>query len=244
MATETRKEEMYNLLFTSVFGCSPEKMEDYFREGNDEEAGLVCIKRAYRDFNRTLRINKDVSEKTKDNFLKAIEKKLYAECKKLMTVDSKKKFDEQHKITCTDLITACNADDTVFIKQKNGVIMSYGQAQKWVNMSMKYMFLTGMWKDIANPGLEKYMHIPVDSIILKASTNANNNGLKAAISVYDKHPYGKTEGIPRPYKEGRSQSWSRWDIEDYENFTMQLEKVLPDNMTPLEWENDAWVKGT
>ena len=117
-----------------------------------EDAGL---KRAYLDFNRTLKI-KDGNKKRRE------EKRLISQDylkKELLTlisspITSQTEFDQKHKKMCLDLID--NWDE-----------LSIGQAQKWINMTLKYWLLFGE-KRINN--IEKnavFFHIPIDSYVQK-----------------------------------------------------------------------------
>jgi hypothetical protein len=131
----------------------------YFGSGKTFER---YINRAYRDFNRTLHIqDKKVSrqDKVKDctDYLLA----RLAEAKDGRVVcRSQEDFDVWHEKTCDDLIQSFGESD-----------MFYGHAQKWVNMTLKYLFtMHGL-------GLEKidtiadwypFAHMPIDKVVLRA----------------------------------------------------------------------------
>lgn len=245
-----RKSEMYDLLFSTTFGCSFGKMKEFINEGAEgrQKVGLFFAKRAYRDFNRTLRLNEKKDDKTdkkiKNAFLDKVVERVVEDCGQLFLSSSKESFSSLHSKTCNNLLKICTGSDTVFAEnKKTGIVFSYGQAQKWINMTLKYMYLSGLWKDIGeNPCIEEYMHIPVDSYILKASADPEKYGLSKKILVYDKHPYEDEERKQHTYKEGISQPWSQWDEKDYTHFIDQLRKALPEGVTAVEWESQVWIQ--
>lgn len=119
-----------------------------------------CIDRAYRDFNRTLHglgslENKDdIYEKAKTKLAKC----LYKLKEKAEFVDQKM-FDNWHKSTCDVLAS-------VYVE--NGYDYFYvGQAQKWINMSLKYIFTMGEDRIPGFLPCYNFCHIPIDNILLK-----------------------------------------------------------------------------
>ena len=79
-----------------------------------------------------------------------------------MDIENQEEFDEKHEELCEKLKKEWNE-------------LSYGQIQKWVNMSLKYWLLFGGDK-IAN--IEKnaeYFHIPIDSIIKEIAFGEKRN---------------------------------------------------------------------
>ncbi|HMM79810.1 MAG TPA: hypothetical protein PKC65_07305 [Pyrinomonadaceae bacterium] len=110
------------------------------------------IKRAFLDFCRTLKIKDDMRAKHKNN----AEKFLLCKLAKLITkkfVDQSD-FDKFHKATCEQLLKEWNE-------------LTIGQAQKWINMTLKYWLLFG---DKRINGIDlnaKYFHIPIDSYVQK-----------------------------------------------------------------------------
>lgn len=102
-----------------------------------------------------------------------------------------------------------------------------GQAQKWLNMTLKYLWLLNILPDGLN---EEYLHIPVDSYIIEAV------GAKK-----DNYQYGLE--LVSPISKS---SWSSWDNYDkYMDFQDEVKKVIKEkynSLTPLEWESLAWIE--
>lgn len=117
---------------------------------------LAGIKRAYLDFNRTLYLIKETKKQREAN-RKKMEVYLLKKLRILIIQDiaSQNKFDEYHKIITLDLINKWN-------------ILTIGQAQKWINMTLKYWLLFGEQRIPFIEKNAKYFHIPIDSKIQKS----------------------------------------------------------------------------
>ena len=121
--------------------------------GQVEDELLSSIKSAYRDMYRTLSgFSKnprkiEIYKKCVDVLYNQIEKLIY---KKDINQEF---FDKWHLNTCNILIQ-------IFDKQQ----LFYGQAQKWINMSLKNLSMLNHSK--VNHFYE-YCHIPVDNYILE-----------------------------------------------------------------------------
>lgn len=122
-------------------------------KGNLTEA---AIDRAYRDFNRTLHGIQKKQSKEKQSLLKEVVKKIISE-PLIHIFNSQDEFDKWHKIKCVELVKAYEdiLNHTLFI----------GQAQKWINMSFKYLFALGENRINGISRNYKYFHFPVDNII-------------------------------------------------------------------------------
>ncbi|MDD3085129.1 MAG: hypothetical protein PHU32_04565 [Candidatus ainarchaeum sp.] len=121
--------------------------------------------RAYRDFNRT--INFPVKMKNLNKYEKKEEEKKRLELKnsildlfrimiiKLRSINEldQMKFDYWHNSVCDSIIKKYN--------NKN-IELKYGQAQKWLNMTIKYLYCLGENFDKEF----SFFHIPVDNYIL------------------------------------------------------------------------------
>lgn len=180
------------------------------KDSNYHKAG---IRTAYNDFARTL---KDFEKADLHSKKVEMEAFLLSELKKFIALDIKnqEEFDEKHEAVCHKIKEKWNP-------------LTYGQIQKWVNMSLKYWLLFGE-KRVAN--IEKnarFFHIPIDSIIKKVA-------------------FGQTR-----HQKGY-ESWSK--INDYEEykalqiqFRQKFEGAIPiekefilfnESNTPKEHENE------
>lgn len=163
--------------------------------------------RAYRDMNRTIRFNGMAVEKRSELRSKTINL-LRTEISQFINkpCPSQKSFDEWHYSVCSKIRR---------LYCKEGVSFTFGQAQKWVNMTCKYLFIIGE-TDFAN--CFAYLHIPLDNYIFEAAK--------------------KELEIPKP-----GIAWSRWD--DYHSQYMRYQEELRSrirNVAPLRWEFTNWLK--
>ena len=129
----------------------------YFGKG---EPLSCCLDRAYRDFNRTLH----GIGKQKNNEDLYFEGKRYLRgrivlLKNKANETDQAKFDNWHKNTCHGL---CN-----LYKKNKFALFHIGQAQKWVNMTLKYIFTYGEDKLPGYTKIYNFCHVPIDNIILK-----------------------------------------------------------------------------
>jgi hypothetical protein len=142
---------------------SQEDIENYLVRlyfGSIKEPLTTCLDRAYRDFNRTLHgLGKFDG---KPLLHKQARDLVWVEIDKLRldqtSIYDQISFDVWHKNACLEL-TALYA--------KNNHHMFIGQAQKWINMTIKYIFTLGNKR---LPGFEYmyiFAHIPIDNIIIR-----------------------------------------------------------------------------
>jgi len=138
----------------------------------------ACIKRAYLDVCRTMhgigKKQNEISYAILNNFIKEI-------CKEVTSMKfiSQNNFDEWHEEKCNGLIEQ-------FKKTLNYKI-SYGQAQKWINMTFKYLFVLGERK-INNIAMNyEFFHIPIDNIVLDKLSAMGISKLKTSWSRVDKY---------------------------------------------------------
>ena len=123
--------------------------------GNIDKPLLSCINLAYRDVCRTITgfskyLNHDSVYKNAVDILNLNIEKLLK-----LNISSQIMFDEWHKNLCDDLILC-------FEKQP----FSYGQAQKWINMTLKYVSMMEH-KKVVN--IYEFFHVPIDNYIIIAT---------------------------------------------------------------------------
>lgn len=133
-----------------------------FKENNRLEA---CIKRAYRDFNRTLhgisKLDIDLQEKLKQGGINVLGD-MCADLKE-KAINNQETFDEWHKHYCGLLIKSYSSQGF------NSFCL--GHAQKWINMTLKYTFILahiGKGKDELKDYVvhHQYFHVPIDNIMI------------------------------------------------------------------------------
>ena len=162
--------------------------------GNEPDPVTAAAKRAYRDFCRTI----DFEEKTDHS--KAVEKVtsvIRTKLKKISEVQSKEGYDRWHS-------ELSNAIKDSF----DDASLKVGQVQKWINMTMKYLIIL---KEDPLYRVLPYLHVPIDSIILKKSGHSDFFA---------------------------PQSWSL--IDDYDEYMHFQNTLREEHEIPIEWEFEAW----
>jgi hypothetical protein len=129
----------------------------YFGEGRD--LLRLCIHRAYLDFNRTM--HGFASHKEADHLRQGAYDCVFELLIALRRskIRSQLEFDKWHEAACTQLQQL----------YRNGRFKSFtvGQAQKWLNMSLKYVFAIG---EDRLPGFAQFYgfaHVPIDNVFLE-----------------------------------------------------------------------------
>ena len=188
-----------------------ENIKNFYRIcvfGTEKNNGKAAANRAYRDMCRTIRFEKGVSQKLKNDCRTRVVKLIETEIKKCNSIDIVEKYDEFHDSLCSRIID-CYDNQTI-------AEITYGQAQKWVNMTMKYLcVLYDGQCDWLNK-IYSFLHIPIDSIILD----------KAKKEFPNEFP---VNNIP----------WSQLSREEYITIQNKLRAVIKD-VTLMDWEFTAW----
>lgn len=142
---------------------------------------------------------------------------LFSQIQKLSALASN--YEEWHKNTCEEL---CKKYSEVCLNE-NEPFFTYGNAQKWVNMTMKYLWLL----DRLPEGLTaKSLHVPIDSFILEKLREENVDEIRR-------------DGDTYKYK---GKSWSQLD--DYDVYLDIQTKIgqIAGKTFPIEWEGPVWIK--
>lgn len=161
----------------------------------------AAANRAYRDMCRTIRFN-GLCEETRLELKKEVNRKLITKIENI-----KDNFEIWHKEACGLIIEKY---------EKHRIELTYGQAQKWVNMTIKYLY---MLNEHTFDNIFEFLHIPIDNYIFKA--------------VKEKL------GIDKP-----KNPWSKLDETEYLNYQNDIRKKLKEEenyISPLDWEFKIWL---
>lgn len=192
--------------------------------GNLKNPIEASVNRAYRDMCRTLDF-KNITEKDKNNFKEEVkyifENVIKNENKKhiLNNIKNHDEFDTWHQGICDKIIKKSKKIEKFDenYEGKDKIQFTYGQAQKWVNMTIKYLY---MLNDHTFDNVFDFLHVPVDNYIFKAVKDE----LK----------------IKKPTKK----SWSRWNnYKEYKEYQNDIRKQLKEEkyISPLRWEFENWL---
>lgn len=241
---------------------------DFDDKSDDKTAGNSMINRAIDKafFDATMQNaynglekknhKKEMSEKAKQKLINAISE--LSKC-------NVKSFDKWHKDLCCSLKNEYSG--VTYIDKYKGEInaFSFGNAQKWVNMTMKYIYLLYHIYSEFMPDcefceqyksmIEKYQnkfHVPVDRYIIE-SVWRNENVCLPKKEEDKELNRGRDYVNPADYV----LPWSKWENADdckncngcmesqkcdYGKFQKSLRENLPDNSECLlQWEAKAWI---
>ncbi len=144
-------------------GLSAKEREDYlillyFGASPKCPVGL-CVRRAYLDFNRTLHgisrhATPDKLSKEAHNWMEGRLSDLF----KSSAIRSQSDFDAWHKQSVDEL---CH-----FYSEREFKSFTVGQAQKWINMTLKYSVIFGEERIPGVSRLISYLHAPIDNVVL------------------------------------------------------------------------------
>ena len=181
-----------------------------FRETMSADLLELCVRRAYLDLNRTL--HGFATHHSADDLRKHARQRvaeLLRNLEKATVVVSQRDFDRWHEAACAKLQTLYH--DHGFTD------FSVGQAQKWLNMSLKYVFTLGQDRLPGLASLYQFAHIPLDNVFLQRAEESLN--------------------IPRP-----CYSWSR--LNDYSTYLKYQEAVRDQcsGSAPLAVEFWLWLE--
>lgn len=233
MNNEINNEQILrDFLVYSYFGIVPEHIygKNSFKKLSGDDYNTYCTKRAimvaYRDATNQGAYNalfkKELADEKLDEKSEAARKEA-AEflLNELHGLNDVSDFEQWHARVCSG------------IKERYGEVnhngksfFTYGNAQKWVNMTMKYLWLLGLLNNTVD--CEK-LHIPIDSFII--DTMWSEHCVKLPLKCGKKRERNYTK--PSDHVIG----WSQWDYKMYEDFR----SGLPEKYS-LCWENDAWIE--
>ena len=213
--------------------------------------------RAYRDLNRTLRYKEgtDVPDQwgmsQRRYFAAGISSdELAVGVNSLLECKTMEEFDYKHKRCCSEILDIANGPQYDFLLKEK---LTYGQVQKWLNMTMKYLLILGYVPD----NIKGFLHVPIDDYILDAvwSTNHGESRYKERLQSLVKHPAKLpfAANASKSYDSAKIQKWSKWKANDrdpdlfwecamYDDFQNGIRKALEGSkVTPIEWESEAWI---
>lgn len=225
-----------DFFFYSYFGISQKKAKE-----EPKLAFEKCFYKSYGDacrhFPYLYSANSDNGKKKeykdlKDSYLKKMLNLFHRKIDNF-SFQNQDEFDIWHSDFCEEIIKS--SENNELFKQDQ--LITYGQAQKWINMMLKHMLIMNLWKNINKH--KEYFHIPIDSIIIYI-----------ACKLIEK---GETISLPKTNDKGtltseKVLSWNNWSNEKsnpiYKNFQDDIKNYIlkTDYKTVIDWESDMWIK--
>jgi hypothetical protein len=199
---EPSRSQYEDFLIQLVYGSS----DDYLQG---------CLKSAYLDVCRTLHEfgkhgkKKEILKESYSTLTKQLQK-----LKKSADEADQESFDKWHRDTSESIIK-------IFL-DKNFNSIRYGQTQKWINMTLKNIFVCGPTRISGYKGIYKFCHMPIDNIILDVLQK--NGDLQKMVMI------------------NRQEAWSKWECDKYIEFQKALKEHF-NNQPLLNVEFHLWLKG-
>lgn len=188
--------------------------------------------------NRTLTLNKSDSKNIEDKaFMNIFARYLSEALAKEGTISEKRTAAYQvfveHLKELNDYLADVSSSTSSC--KRNDKRFYYGQAQKWINMSLKYLWLLGMLPENESVILEA----PIDRFIINA-VSFENEDVKFPI---DKD--NPTDSKNKQYRPlcGDTMPWSKLDETEYTYIQEQIKKI-PSKESVVEWECNAWISAS
>lgn len=178
--------------------------------GTDPDRIGACVKRAYRDLQRTLRgvarlpDGKNLREQATLQIRNSLD--IVSKIERDQDV-----FDDWHRRVCGRLCALYKKHG--FCSEDGVCLFTDGQAQKWLNMAFKYIYVFGEEQIPGFEGLYRLAHVPLDNVMLS-----------------------KLEERRAP---SRSVPWSRFEYDEYFRFQKWIRQNF-DGRVPLAVEFHLW----
>lgn len=162
-------------------------------------------------------------------------------------------YDDWHENRCNKIVQYCYKT----INNDTSQLFSYGNSQKFVNMTMKYLYLLSIIDDKRKPsqtkelleavnGCSDKLHIPIDSYMLDIIIG--DEYIDVTRPDYSWLLENKTQPKTKKLKDVKKPSeyivgWSLWT--DYKRYTMiqkEIRKELQEkSYKPIDWESEQWI---
>ena len=215
-------------------------LNDLDKDGNPVKYYIEkAVRRAYRDASsHVLSIEEGKNDSKKNPFIK--ETAISKVVDEVQNISGD--YECWHKHVCKDILMGEIYQDKNVDYKEEDRRFSYGIAQKFVNMTIKYLVILytvmkAMDTDKANrnyikfyeKNLKKYeqdFHIPIDGYILESVSKDKAEILKNVIVKEKK----------------KVKAWSKWEENDYNSFQAELKKIKAKDEYPLDWEGKTWIE--
>lgn len=228
----TNEKGAIDFLLFSYFGSD---------SADDEAMKSNASYRAYLDLARTVKYRYSASELDKmrkdgdktevEEFKKAkselVNSICHYICKTIYDFPSNTdNFEKWHEHTCEHIRKEMNESGLL----KEDFTFTYGQAQKWLNMTLKYLWLLDLLPDKVKEGA---LHVPIDGYIIEKLKELGID---------------KITGSGETYKYNNKE-WSKIGKEDYQSLQAAIREAVKNSNaensnkeTPIQWEGKSWIE--
>lgn len=233
---EQKSVRILNFLYYNLLGITIEDIKNK----SDEYIIKKCAKRAYLDLCRTLKFTEEYknskvsfSECIINNIMIKKIKDLLDKFDPSVINTEKFDFDFWHEKLCEKLNKEANKCKYLASADKDKRF-HYGQAQKWVNMTLKYMFITEKWPECFE-NIKCFLHVPIDNYILEGIWNEEWIDVLEIVKKEN-----RCINLEKKFNSDKFKPWSQWDKDRYKVFIDCLRDKVK-NQSLIEWETRTWI---
>lgn len=225
----------------------------YFKLAADtskEEIIEKCISRAYSDATNQGAYNA-IRDKGTDSGAS-----YHEELKEhILSLSAIGDYDKWHKAIC-DKMTKFYENVKMKSSQDNSAF-TYGNAQKWLNMTIKYLFIVNSVMEMLGTSgdfcefygdkfenFEGYFHVPIDSYIIESLWDNKDTVEETSkwLHIYKEKTPKRNKGTLGAYSTEKYKVWSRFEEEDYRKAKKHIDgKISKEGVSPMRWENEKWI---
>lgn len=229
---EQKSVRILNFLYYNLLGITIEDIKNK----SDEYIIKKCANRAYLDLCRTLKFTEEY-KKNKVSFRECIINNIITKKIKCLldkcdtSVMNTENFDCWHEKLCEKLNKEANKCKYL-VSSDDDKRFHYGQAQKWVNMTLKYMFITEKWPECFE-NIKYFLHVPIDNYILEGIWDEKWEDVLKIVKR------GCID-LEKKFNSDKFKPWSQWDKDRYKDFIDCLRDKVK-NQSLIEWETKTWL---
>lgn len=198
--------------------------------------------RLYDDMKNPTEAEKKKRKNASDKMKNQAAGHIFAFLKGLDSFENEDAFDEEHRKVCQTLVEGY--EKSLGIRK-----FTYGNAQKWVNMTLKYLYLLGgaycacgctkAFQASINR-CKAWLHVPIDSYIIEALYKEINLPRRK-----DGRDPARIKELTYNTIQGDLIPWSQWEKDHYISVFSSIREYgqsMSDTDCALVWENKAWIK--
>ena len=216
-------DQRINFYVSAYLKVNPDDLMDMEKKEVVERIIKKCSDKAYSDLKRkmpyrysTEKMKELESNKQKEfsNLKTDFQNEIYGIIL-VNTIDENGMIDCEHMSPRNMIANVLELNDKYKSLFRDGAVFTVGLAQKWVNMTLKYLWILGVLDDEYEDKLE----VPIDSYMIKQ--------IEKKCEIDMKHI-----------------KWSNWDVfAEYEKLQDDLyELLLDEGHTRIGWENECWIE--
>jgi hypothetical protein len=221
----------------------------YFKlttKDSKEEIVEKCISRAYSDATNQGAYNA-IRDKETDSGAS-----YHEELKEHILSSAIEDFEEWHKEICREM-TECYKNVKMKSSQ-DGSAFTYGNAQKWLNMTIKYLFIVNLAMEMLGAAedfrdfyrrkfkdFEGYFHVPIYRYIIESLWKKEDTVEDTSKWLCLKEKTRK-DGTLGAYSADKHKVWSQFNEVDYQKVKKHIDdKISEEGVSPMRWENEKWI---